>query len=158
MSLPYKYINKGNSYSFTTNKSIIYEVVFWDLSNSLNTNDEYRVVELSFFPTNNETNQKYDDRISETIIDIVEKFFLHNSDVLLFVCDSNDGRARCRKITFNKWINQNASLKYLATKYDSEISDAGVYSCSIIIGNAHPLKEKIVNDFNSGNLFYLDSK
>lgn len=158
MLLPYNYFTQGDHYTFTTDLNLTYKVTFNDLSDNLNTNGNYNVIEFAFFCVDKVTKFKYDARISITLLDLLRKFLEKNQDVLLFVCDANDGKARCRKITFNKWIKEDKGITNIATKHDASFGDQGIYYCSLIVGKDHPFRDIIVSDFLNGDLFWKEYK
>ncbi|MCW3784931.1 DUF6169 family protein [Plebeiibacterium sediminum] len=158
MLRPYNYINLGDYYTFTTDNDLEYTVTFKDLSDNLNTHGKYQVVDFSFFCVNKPIKMKHDPKVSITLLDLVYNFFTKNEYVLLFVCDVSDGKGRCRKITFNKWINQTGLIKNIASKHDSSFMELGVDYCSLIVSNSHPMREEIIDDFYKGDLFYISDK
>jgi hypothetical protein len=79
---------------------------------------------------------------------IVNDFFEKNDHkVLVYFCFGDDGYARHRKITFNKWCKDlNKSIE----KHDSTLYYEGskIYGSLIILEN-NPLKKLILEAFNS---------
>jgi len=113
-----KYSNNPIKYIFTTDNGIKYIVTFLLFQHISSCK---KTIEFSFFPETN-TNYKYhDDRISSTIIYIIDNFFIHNPDyILLFLClDENKRSAKGRMSLFEKWFEK------VDLGYTFNIIDAG---------------------------------
>ena len=47
-----------------------------------------------------------DNKVRNTILFIIWKFFTLHNDALITICDILDGRQACRRRLFNKWFNE----------------------------------------------------
>lgn len=107
MPNPYNFSWDGESYNFTTDLNVKYRVVFdnpGDLFNEYPTING-RVFSFSFYASYTESlTVRADLRVKDTIADIVNKFFENKRNMIVFVCDSTDGREHCRKRLFEKWF------------------------------------------------------
>ena len=95
---------------------------------------------------NEERRLRYDERVKHTIIHLVREFFsTQNAKAILYMCINNDGKARNRNITFNKWYN---ALTEDIEKHDSLESHGKLdFYCSILIEKSNPNKQKLIASF-----------
>ena len=95
----------------------------------------------------NKIHGSYDNKISTTIIAIIEEFFLQNLNVLLYICDTSDNREEVRNRLFIRWFKEYADpQKYTIQSANTTIEGQGFYS-SIIVENRNPLLDEIKADF-----------
>ncbi len=85
---------------------------------------------------------KYDPRIELTILFLINRFFEENGEhAILYLCLNNDGKAKYRHRTFNRWFNKlNESL----IKHQIILPD---FYSSIVLLKSNPLKDEIINTF-----------
>ncbi|MGY4384736.1 hypothetical protein ACVWYN_001770 [Pedobacter sp. UYP24] len=81
-----------------------------------------------------------------TILSVVEEFYGRNGEnALLYICLANDGFARNRHITFNKWF------KYVANHGDyireQTGEKEGLY-CTLLLKKANPDRIKLIEAFH----------
>jgi hypothetical protein len=96
-------------YKFITFSGDIYIAYFTEFI--LLDTSEHDVPVVSFGFTckraDEEKRSRYDIKIMYTIIHIIKDFFTEQDEnAFLYICMNNDGRARHRQITFNKWYNE----------------------------------------------------
>ncbi|MBQ0063154.1 MAG: hypothetical protein KBS94_03880 [Prevotella sp.] len=48
--------------------------------------------------------QGYDSDVKDTIVAIIKEFFNQNNEILLYICDTQDGREAARSRLFIKWF------------------------------------------------------
>jgi Family of unknown function (DUF6169) len=147
-NLPYKFISDLEStwFSFVTKNGIHYEVVFYKSPALFH---EYPLIGGCIYEMSINTssdNPPFDNSNRLTIIDIVRQFFL-NQNVLLFVCDSTDGKHHTRQEKFERWIDS-ASLGDDFEKHNGHI-DLGDYELinTIILKTNFELKQNILEAF-----------
>lgn len=83
-----------------------------------------------------------------TIFAIFEDFFLVQRHVIVFICDSTDGRDKARHRKFGHWfIDPNPSTDILA-KFDRFVLDCSqrIY-LSMLLSRLHPNASRIVELF-----------
>ena len=51
-----------------------------------------------------------DPKVRETIIAIVENFFMENQEVMLYICETGDGKQSMRNRLFEYWIKPKTYL------------------------------------------------
>lgn len=140
---PYKVICSNNDdYLFATSKGINYTISF---------TEEFPLggcMSYQFCIHNdNHIHGAYDDKISTTIVAIIEEFFFQNLNVLLYICDTSDNREEVRNRLFIKWFKEYADQeKYTICSANTTVEGQGIYS-SIIVENRNPLLAEITADF-----------
>lgn len=91
-----------------------------------------------------------DPRIRETILSIIDSFFLSHKDSIMYVCDSLDGRELFRRRLFDLWFND--SLKQRRHIERSDIYEKGEHydlCASLFIHSSNPNKERVIESFIS---------
>lgn len=142
---PYKVSISRNEcfYVFTTDQGIIYSISF---------SEEYEIGGcLSYqFSIDNIAREhgSYDGKIKDTIIAIIEDFFLENQDVLLYICDTSDNREAARNRLFLRWFEQYSLGKFTICTANSKVEDTYFYM-AIIIANDNPQKDSVTLDFET---------
>lgn len=154
-SSAYQYVTVGgdfNSYFFTTITDVVYEIKFVPSSEYFNAYMDLgaEVFEMIISIADNPTGIRLsaDERVAPTIFAIFEDFFLVQRHVIVFICDSTDGRGRARHRKFGHWFHdQNASTDILA-KFDRFVVDGSqrIY-LSMILSRLHPNASRIVEIF-----------
>jgi hypothetical protein len=103
------------------------------------------------FIIGNETQQKSpnDPKLRDTIECIIEAFFDANPDILLYVCETGDGKEAMRNRLFLRWLRE-YSQKDLFVVQHVEIEAEGIRNfAAIIIQKSNPHLDSIIQDFNS---------
>jgi hypothetical protein len=140
---PYNFHQNGLDYTFVTDFGVIYHAYFIDYSSQFP--DLQNIFSFNIEPEG-EPAREFDIRIQHTIVTILASFFSNNTNVMLIVCDSTDGRERQRKILFDRWY-----LRYHTSdiiKYDAslETEDYMLY-VSLLIHSANPNLKQAVDAF-----------
>lgn len=96
----------------------------------------------------NNKNSPRDPKVRETIVAIVEDFFLENNEVMLYICETGDGRQSMRSRLFEYCFSQYKEgwnvLMMSASIYDAE----GVKNyAAIIVRQDHPRLSDITREF-----------
>lgn len=89
-----------------------------------------------------------DSKIPSTISAIFLDFFNTYEKVVVFSCDTTDGKQAARHRKFNDWYLRFNDASFL--KYDGLIEDTvndTIYYMSLIIKSSNPFKESIQNAF-----------
>ena len=156
LNLPCPYrvfrIQETNSlahYEFTTVNDVIYYIHF-DTCNFLpEVISEDNLFLFSFGPKS----ESYypDEDVKLTLIEVIKFFFEERENVLLFTCDSSDGKAESRQRLFGKW-HSTYSESIGTNKIDTVISEPDTdnkYLCSLIIRNDHPQINECIEAFEA---------
>lgn len=93
--------DENDIYSFTTDEGIEYNIVFIEMS--IYAEELWGVYQFNI-ERNQDVAHKIDNRIYQTVVYILEKFF-HDApdDAILMVCDSSDGKQQKRRKLFDRW-------------------------------------------------------
>ncbi len=144
----------GNSYEFTTDLGVNYQIAFVDYSGVLEIHTPvYMLLIDRFVPEC--CSKKYDERIKYTILHILEIFFHKNNNAAIAIYDIIDGRQDARKRLFDYWYAEYAKGKVVKLEgqcvIDERITHAALFY-SINSSN----KIEIVRGFNNilDNNFY----
>lgn len=142
---PYKVDMSKNEcfYIFTTDQGIIYSISF---------SEEYEIggcMSYQFSIDNiGGSHGSHDGKIKDTIIAIIEDFFLENQDVLLYICDTSDNREAARNRLFLRWFEQYSPGRFTICTANSKVEDTEFYM-AIIIANDNPQLDSITSDFET---------
>lgn len=91
-----------------------------------------------------------DPKVRETIIAIVENFFMENQEVMLYICETGDGKQSMRSRLFGYWVNhykKEWKIMFLTASIPDE--DGITNYASIIIRQDHPRLKEVVNEFTT---------
>ena len=80
---PYPVWNKEDEYLFKTDKGIEYSVSFDEEDNFEYTSYWFHLTNISHGKSPNDV------KIAKTVICIIEEFFSHNPDILLYLCSTD---------------------------------------------------------------------
>lgn len=130
-------------YVFNTEQNIQYSISF---------SEEYEIggcMSYQFSIDNvGHIHGSYDNKIKDTIIAIIEDFFIENQNVLLYICDTSDNREAARNRLFLRWFKQYSIGKYTICTADSKVENTTFYM-AIIVDNKNPQLERITLDFKT---------
>ena len=142
---PYKVENTGeNSFMFETKNGIVYSVGF------LRDVSFYGEGVYQFYLMNMSGKTiSADKNISETVRVIIEEFFTQKEVVMLYICDTSDGRQASRERLFRIWFNtyiQNDSYSLLT---ESVLIENIRYYSSVLLRKDHPKMITVMNSFTN---------
>lgn len=83
----------------------------------------------------------------DTLITIIEQFFAENDNVLLYICDTSDGREEKRNRLFIRWFEEFATPERYTLKTANAIVEGQGFYAAIIVENSNPMLESIISDF-----------
>jgi hypothetical protein len=81
------------------------------------------------------------------LIAIIEQFFAENTNVLLYICDTSDGREEKRNSLFVRWFEEFATPDRFTMKTANATVEGQGFYAAIIVENTNPMLEAIVGDF-----------
>lgn len=152
---------ENNSYGFQTSNYISYEIKFKPMFYLFEPHKEYAnsayefVIEV-FENTTNKT-PSYDDLMPVTIATIIEDFYNKiNQPLIIYVCDSSDGRQLARNRKFTRWFEAYADNRY--TKIEVILLDKSGERVPtvMILRNNNPYFSEIISDFQKILIGYND--
>jgi len=140
-------LNEGTAYKFTTSSDDIYIAYFTEFTMLDSDENELTVVSFGFTcKRSGQNRQRYDSKVKHTIVRIINNFFdTQPEDAILYICMTNDGKARNRHITFNNWYHElNNGLEKHSSS--SEHGKQGFYA-SILFKSNNPQKKRLISSF-----------
>ncbi len=114
MQSHYNYVfdNITNTYNFTTKNNILYRVAFVvDETFSTISGEEIPNIFQIVIEKANEAIEPLDSKVSRTIENIIERFFIHIENSLVYVCYDLDKKAKTRHDVFERWYKKSTSKK-----------------------------------------------
>lgn len=143
-SSPYELILSGDSFVFQTDFGIHYSVSFNKEDIVLGECDTYQLIIRKI----EERRSSYDPKVEKTILSIISEFFRLNLEVMLYMCDTSDGKEEVRNRLFLSWFEKYADkMRFTICKAHMEIEGEGLFIC-IIVDNRNPKLVAITEDFN----------
>lgn len=103
-----------------------------------------------FIINGNNKKSPRDIKVRKTIIAIIEDFFIENQEVMLYVCETGDGKQSMRSRLFEYWFNH-YKKDWNIMLFSATIPDEnGILNyAAIILRNDHPRLKEIVNEFSN---------
>jgi len=90
----------------------------------------------------------HDPKIEATVLAIIDEFFRSNQHVLLYVCDTSDGKEGGRNRLFLRWFERHSTPeRFTICTANAKVEDEMVY-IAIIVDNSNPNLKAITDDFN----------
>ena len=106
----YVFDNITNTYNFTTKNNILYRVAFVvDETFSTISGEEIPNVFQIVIEKANEEIEPLDSKVSRTIEDIVERFFIRIENSLIYVCYDLDQKSKTSYDVFDRWYKKSNS-------------------------------------------------
>ncbi len=150
---PYKvWTENGRDYFVETSHDMLFRIGFMD-DFSIWSTGAYQ------FTINNESQQPSpnDPKLKNTIFRIIEAFFAANPDILLYICDTGDGKQEFRSILFVRWFNSYAKRdEYLMKTAEVQEGDTKNFAALIVQKN-NPRIDEIVAEFEE-TIYILTNK
>ena len=152
MSLLYSLtLNKDGSYSFISRHGNHYIIYFSESILIDSDRNSHAVYNFGFSRDGEYSSKsfihKYDSKIRDTIISVINEFFLKaDHRALVYFCYGEDGFSRHRNIVFKKWCS---GLDYSIENYNkvAPYLNNKIYG-SLIIKKDNPLKKLIIEAFD----------
>ena len=131
-------------FAFTTKHGISYTASFLaDVS-------FYDEGVYQFFLTKTSSKKgRKDDDISETVKVIIEEFFAHEEAVMLYICDTADGRQAARDRLFRAWFYSYVESEAYTMCTDTMTIDNMRYLSSILLRKDHPMVIQVLSAFHN---------
>jgi len=145
------------TYKFQTTSGHTYAVTFIEVTKVIEVFDEFQTISNAIHvivdPVNINGPLGFDARIGATVTSIIKDYLANIGDdqILIFICDSKDGKQIKRDSKFERWYSYYKSDTSLE-KINQEIlepQDNGTYLStfiSILFSSDHPRRENILNE------------
>ena len=141
---PYKvWTENGRDYLVETNYDLLFRIGFMD-DFSIWPEGAYQ------FTINNESNRPSpnDDKLKETVFRIIEAFFSANPDILLYICETGDGKQAYRSRLFIRWFNSYIHRDEYVME-TAEVKDGDTINfAALIVQKSNPRLENIIAEFD----------
>ena len=141
---PYKvWTENGCDYLVETSNNLLFKIGFMD-DYSIWQSGAYQ------FYINNESHQPSpnDEKLKATVFRIVEAFFTANPDILLYICETGDGRQAFRSRLFIRWFNNYAGRDAYVMK-TAEVQEGKTKNfAALIVQKSNPRLSEILEEFN----------
>lgn len=149
---PYK-VEKLNDYAFVfhTQTNVVYYVSFKQ-DMEIAGLDSYQ-----FIIERKSEKQGYDADVKDSIIAIINEFFAQNNDILLYICDTSDGREAIRNRLFVRWFMESDKDNMLEIKTADAIVEGEGMFFAIIFKKSNPRYVEISSEFEEVSA-YLTTK
>ena len=98
----------------------------------------------------------HDPKVELTVLAIIYEFFRSNQHVLLYICDTSDGKESSRNRLFLYWFEKHAEPnRFTICTAHAQIEDEVVYA-AIIVDNRNPRVNEITADFEKTSSLLAD--
>ncbi len=118
---------------------------------------------FSLTSTNWSTHDRHaqDPNVKETVFEILKNFLSRNHQVMVYVCDNDDGRHRFRNKLFNSWFSQVDRLsegQFLRRTVEYSFEGISAYG-GMVCRSDNPLSEQYLDAFDKYmKLLYEDKQ
>lgn len=146
-------VEKLNDYAFVfhTRANVVYYVSFKE-DMEIAGLDSYQ-----FIIERKSEKQGYDTDVKDSIIAIINEFFTQNNDILLYICDTSDGREATRNRLFIRWFKETDCKNMFEIKTAEAIVEGEGMFFAIIFKKSNPRYTDITKEFDEASA-YLTSK
>ena len=132
--------------SFLTDSSVQYAAGFDKDDTTMPVTETYQ---FSIINGNHKKSPR-DPKVRETIIAIIENFFMENQEVMLYICETGDGKQSMRNRLFEYWFNHYSKHWNIMFLTASITDENGILNyAGIVLRNDHPRLKEIVNEFTT---------
>ena len=141
---PYKvWTEDGRDYYVETSRGQIFDIGFMD-DYSIWPTGAYQ------FTISNQSHQPspLDQKLRETILLLIEAFFAANPDILLYICETGDGRQAFRSRLFIRWFNNYADRDQYVMQ-TAEVQEGKTKNfAALIVQKSNPRLKEILAEFD----------
>lgn len=140
---PYELMLSGEEFMFQTDLGVRYSISFNKEDIVLGGCATYQLIIRKI----EEVKSQHDPKVEATILSIIKEFFRSNLEVMLYMCDTSDGREEYRNRLFLSWFEKYAGKEqFTICKAHTKIEGEGLFLC-IIVENRNPKLKAITEDF-----------
>ncbi len=151
---PYDLTLSDNNFVFQTDLGIHYMVSFSKEDIVLGGCATYQLIIRKI----EEEKSPHDPKVEATILAIVREFFRSNLEIMLYLCDTSDGREKYRNRLFLTWFDRNVEKNHFTIcKAHATVEGEGLFLC-IIVDNRNPKLKDITDDFEEKAALLTEGK
>ena len=141
---PYKVTPSEDGLDFITDFGVHYRISFTEES-PIGNCDTYQFMLRKV----ENVHAKHDPKVEATVLAIIDEFFLSNLNVLLYICDTSDGREAKRNRLFLMWFERNAEPnRFTIRTAQANIEEETLY-LAIIVENRNSRLQEITEEFDA---------
>lgn len=133
---------RDNEYSFISDKGVLYGVNF---------SEEMEIAGIMAcqfsFARINDMQGGFDENIRKTLMAIICEFFNANNDIMIYICDTSDGRESMRSRLFIHWFEEAEAKDRFEIRTASAIVEGQGFYTAIIVEKTHPQLKEIIEDY-----------
>lgn len=149
---PYGITLSGTGFIFKTDYGIHYRVSFDKEDIVLGNCETYQLILQNV----ENVRMPHDPKVELTVLAIIYEFFRSNQHVLLYICDTSDGKESSRNRLFLYWFEKHAEPnRFTICTAHAQIEDEVVYA-AIIVDNRNPKVNEITADFEKTSSLLAD--
>ena len=132
----------GKDYLIETNRGNIFVVGFMDDYSIWPTGAyQFTINNQDHLPSPN------DQKLRETILLLIEAFFVANPNILLYICETGDGKQALRSRLFIRWFNTYARRDdYIMQTAEVQEGDIKNFA-TLIVQKSNPRLQEIIAEF-----------
>lgn len=141
--VPYELVLAENDFTFETDFGIHYSVSFCKEEIELGGCATYQLIIRKI----EERRSRHDPKVEATILAIINEFFESNTEVMLYLCDTSDGREESRDRLFLSWFERFENKeRFTICRAHTNVEGEGLFIC-IVVDNRNPKLKAITDDF-----------
>ena len=158
MSEPYPVTVAGGVFRFTTDHVISYSARFLEMPLPADVQLAGLVFDFSFFPDTSAVGLA-DERVGATLFYLIRRFFeTRHERILLYICESNDGKHFARQRLFARWRLANDRAGQFQKLPISIIGSEPAIVGGLMFRQDHPLGQEIVEFLEAEIQLYTAAK
>lgn len=155
----YAVILADGVFRFTTDHAVSYSARFLEMPLPASIQLAGLVFDFSFFPNAAEAGGPDNARVATTILHLVRRFFgTEPKHILLYICESTDGRELARYRLFGKWLRENDPAGQFRRLPIEITTSEPVILGGLVFRQDHPLREVISEFLQTEIQIYTDAK
>lgn len=134
----------SNWVRFKTDYGVLYIAGFDRDNTSMPETETYQFTILN----GNHKKSPRDPKVRETIVAIIEDFFVENNEVMLYICETGDSKQSMRSRLFEYWFNhykKGWNIMFFSATVTDE--DGILNYAAIILRQDHPRFKEVVKEF-----------
>ena len=142
---PYKVTKEDeNIFIFKNKYGIVYSVGFIPDTSFMG-----KGVYQFFLINKSHRTRRKDEDIYKTVKVIIEEFFAQKESIMLYICDTADGRQASRDRLFRAWFHSYVESDSFTMCTDTMTIDNIRYFSSLLMRNNHPMLNQVISKFHN---------
>lgn len=142
-------IEKLNDYAFIfhTSTNVVYYVSFKEDMEIAG------LISYQFIIERKSGKQGHDEDVKYSIIAIINEFFAKNNDILLYICDTSDGREAIRNRLFVRWFKESDNNDMFEIRTANAVVEGEGMFFAIIFKKSNPKYTEISSEFEEASAY-----